>query len=172
MSESKGDFGQFTAYTIILLLLLSVCTGKCSKDGGGEVVRTDTLTVVVRDTIRIEQPTEVVRYVLRHDTIRSSDIVVVRDTLTDSVSVVVPITQAVYSDSTEKAVYTAYVSGYRAALDSIDFQIMSTEKIITITEREKASRWGLGVQLGVGVSPNGLAAPYIGVGVQYNLFRK
>ena len=95
--------------------------------------------------------------VIRYDTLR----------LHDTIAVPVPIERRVYADSN----YRAVVSGWHPSLDSIS--VYPATKIITI-ERERVekerSRWGLGIQAGAGFSANGVAVPYIGVGVQYNLF--
>ena len=84
----------------------------------------------------------------------------------DSVTVQIPITQKVYEDST----YTAYVSGYRASLDSLVFKM--PREVITIKEYSKPKRWSVGVQVGYGVTLKGTPqfAPYVGIGVSYNLF--
>ena len=83
----------------------------------------------------------------------------------DSAEVVVPITQTVYEDST----YTAYVSGYRASLDSLIFY--PRYEVVTITKQEKPKRWSVSIQAGCGVVLGGRVqiGPYIGVGVSYNL---
>ena len=87
--------------------------------------------------------------------------------LRDTIAVPVPIERRVYADSN----YRAVVSGWHPSLDSIS--VYPATKIITI-ERERVekerSRWGLGIQAGAGLSANGIAVPYVGVGVQYNLF--
>lgn len=130
---------------------------------------------ISRDTIPvfidtpIPRDSTVLRYVtvsvLVQDTIRT----IVADTLkTDSVNVVLPITQKAYQDST----YQAWVSGYMPALDSIRvFQPVTTiTQTITNTQiKYKAKRWGLGVQAGIGVTPTKVE-PYIGIGVTYNIF--
>lgn len=84
----------------------------------------------------------------------------------DSVTVQIPITQKVYEDST----YTAYVSGYRASLDSLIFKM--PREVVTIKEHSKPKRWSVGVQVGYGMTLKGAPqfTPYIGVGVSYNLF--
>lgn len=84
----------------------------------------------------------------------------------DSVTVQIPITQKVYEDST----YTAYVSGYRASLDSLIFKM--PREVVTIKEHSKPKRWSVGVQVGYGMTLKGTPqfTPYIGVGVSYNLF--
>ncbi len=57
------------------------------------------------------------------------------------------------------------------ALDSIRiFQPVTTiTKTITNTEVQyKTRRWGIGVQVGIGVTPNKIE-PYVGIGVNYNI---
>lgn len=89
--------------------------------------------------------------------------------LHDTVLVHLPIEQRQYSDPR----YTAWVSGYRPQLDSI--QIYQTTEYITkeIKKATKSKRWGIGLQAGYGVSlHNGqvFTAPYIGVGLSYSIF--
>lgn len=86
--------------------------------------------------------------------------------VSDSVKVSIPITSKMYEDST----YRAYVSGYRANLDSIF--IFPKREAIMITKQEKCKRWGIGVQVGCGFTLDAKPqfSPYIGVGVSYNLF--
>lgn len=126
---------------------------------------TDTLIVVRTDTICIEKPTEIVRYVQRFDTIRLND-TIVKLILSDSTALL-PIECAIYQDSTEKAKYTAFLSGFRPILDSIQIETFATDRIITIEKPQK--RLGIGVQAGVGVAKGGFS-PYIGLGVQYRLW--
>lgn len=84
----------------------------------------------------------------------------------DSADVVVPITQTIYEDST----YTAYVSGYNASLDSLIFRM--PREVITVKEYQKPKRWSIGIQVGYGMTLKGTPqfAPYVGIGVSYNLF--
>lgn len=86
--------------------------------------------------------------------------------VSDSVKVSIPITSKMYEDST----YRAYVSGYRANLDSIF--IFPKREAIMITKQEKCKCWGIGVQVGCGFTLDAKPqfSPYIGVGVSYNLF--
>ena len=86
----------------------------------------------------------------------------------DSAEVIVPITQTVYEDST----YTAYVSGYRASLDSLIFRMPREVTTITSTHYQKPKRWSVGIQVGYGMTSKGTPqfAPYVGIGVSYNLF--
>lgn len=132
----------------------------------------DTLIVEHWDTVTIEKPTEIVRYVTRTDTIFETDttIKIITDTISGASAAIIPIESVIYQDSTQNAKYTAYLSGFRTSLDSININCLQTEKIITKIEREKARKIGLGVQLGVGISPNGIAAPYVGIGLQYRIW--
>lgn len=82
------------------------------------------------------------------------------DTVHDAVTVFVPISQSVY----ETELYKAWVSGYRAKLDSIE--IYNKVQTIYVREQVKKKRWGLGIQAGYGY-PGGW---YIGAGVSCNIF--
>lgn len=137
-----------------------------------EPISADTVVLTHIDTFFIDKPTEIVRYVIRHDTIFETDtaIKIITDTISGASAAIIPIESVIYQDSTENAKYTAYLSGYKAALDSIEINCLQTETIITKIEREKAPKIGVGVQLGVGVSAQGIAAPYLGVGVQYRIW--
>ena len=81
----------------------------------------------------------------------------------DSANVIIPITQTVYEDST----YTAYVSGYRASLDSIAIY----NQTVTIREKSAVSspRLSVGLIGGVGCGNQGVS-PFIGIGVSYRLW--
>lgn len=83
------------------------------------------------------------------------------DTLSDTIKIYIPIEQKEYKGKD----YHAWVSGYNAALDSI--QIFPETHYITV--KEKARRWGLGVSAGYGLSNKGLS-PYVGVGVYYRIW--
>ena len=132
----------------------------------GEIkVKVDTLFVY--DTIFIEKP--VIKKVEIIDTLRLP--VPITDTLMlhDTVFVHLPIEQRQYSDPR----YTAWVSGYRPQLDSI--QIYQRSEYITkeVNAITKSKRWGIGLQAGYGVAlHNGqlFPAPYIGVGLSYSIF--
>lgn len=83
------------------------------------------------------------------------------DTVHDTVFVYIPISQKVYKDS----LYTAWVSGYRAKLDSIE--VYQKTQTIYIRDKLKRKRFGVGVQVGYGY-PCGM---YAGIGISYNLFQ-
>ena len=75
--------------------------------------------------------------------------------------------EVIYKDST----YTAVVGGIEPYLKSIEIYpktiYVNNNTTTTIKVR---SRFGLGVQVGYGLSRNGLQ-PYVGIGVQYNLIQ-
>ena len=151
-----------------LLLLASVVAnvwlyGERRSTQRSEAVRD---TVRVWDTIVVRQPiasdsvvirTEVayLQPVTQHPTPNT------QHPTPDTVPVLVPIVQKVYADST----YTAWVSGYRARLDSIAVYRQTQ----TITVRQKPRRWSIGLQAGYGLTPQG-PQPYVGVGVTYRLW--
>ena len=127
---------------------------------------------------RVERvPGEVVRDTIitnRIDTVRDTIPVPVYESVVDSFPFVVPVPvpgdtvrDTVYLPITQKIFYTAYVSGYRAKLDSIE--VYSKTRTVFIRERAKRKRFGLGVQAGYGFSGNKVS-PYVGVGVSYSLF--
>ena len=147
-------------------------------------------TLIIRDTLRISRPVlvrdEVVRYVTvtlpsapaRPDSSNSNssnlanigkdsaDVPPAADHFPDTAKMVMlPITQQVYRDSS----YTAWVSGYAAALDSIEVYPRTLIVRQTAPPAAKPRRWSMGVQAGYGLTPKGLQ-PYVGVGVSIRLF--
>lgn len=144
----------------------------------------DTVRVTIFDTIPYYKPipkdSVVVRYITEKLPVSNStgnngeknipeNGNIPRKNIPDSVEVEIPITQTVYGDST----YRAYVSGYRASLDSLI--LYPQREIVTINNtypKPKQKRWGIGIQVGYGISINGTPqlSPYIGVGISYNIF--
>lgn len=86
------------------------------------------------------------------------------ETRTDSVLVSLPVERKTYSDST----YTAVVSGINPCLDSIEVYRQRVYETKTITHYTKPSRISIGLQGGYGYGRNGFS-PYIGIGISYNL---
>ena len=139
-------------------------------------IETEETIESVTDTVPhfIDNPIPKDSVVLRYVTIK----VPVNDTIPqidadtlvrkDSVAVEIPITQKVYQDST----YQAWISGYMPSLDSIRINqpVMTITHTITNTEvKYKTKHWGVGLQVGMGVTPSKIE-PYIGIGVTYNIF--
>ena len=151
---------KYLPYIIIIVLILFILFRPARVEHvSGEVVR-DTIITNRIDTIRDTVPVPVYESV-----VDSFPFVVpvpvpgdtVRDTL------YLPITQKTYKGS----LYTAYVSGYRAKLDSIE--VYSKTRTVFVRERVKRKRFGLGVQAGYGIAGNKLG-PYVGIGVSCNLW--
>lgn len=137
-----------------LLLLSAFMVGRHRGKGlAGGSVRLKPDTVVIRDTVRLPVPepvlTEVVKYVRLTDTVVRND------------TVFIPIIQKVYQSPD----YKAWVSGYQAALDSIEIY----PKTVTVTRTVPQRRWGLGVMGGYGIGKGGLS-PYVGVGVYWRIW--
>lgn len=90
-------------------------------------------------------------------------------TLHDSIDVPVPIVQKRYDDS----LYTAWVSGFEPALDSINIHQREVVTTVTKTIMRKSPLITVGIQAGAGC---GLFSHqpdiYIGLGAQLNLWRK
>jgi hypothetical protein len=88
----------------------------------------------------------------------------------DSIEIPIPIEQKRYEDS----LYTAWVSGFRPALDSI--RLHQPEIVTTITETivKKAPRLSIGLSVGPGVSidNNHHIGIYVGFTAQYRLWPK
>lgn len=131
-----------------------------------EVVR-DTVTVVsvVRDTVEVNKPIYIKERVVENVYVPVTDTLRFHDTT----FVVLPRSQKEYADS----LYTAWVSGYDPRLDSIS--IVRALRVVTntVTVKEQPKRWGLGFTAGYGAAAVGGSvqlAPYVGVGVSYNLF--
>ncbi len=149
-------------------------------------VRRDTL--ILRDTLRVSRPVpvreEVVRYVtvtlppaparpdssnsnssnltnIGKDSTAAPPIAHFPDT---AKMVMLPITQKVYRDTS----YTAWVSGYAAALDSIEVYPRTLIVRQTAPSAAKPRRWSFGIQAGYGYTPKGMQ-PYIGIGININL---
>ena len=92
-----------------------------------------------------------------------------RDTIRDSIEVPIPIVQKRYEDS----LYTAWVSGYDPALDSIDLRLPTITETITKTIVKPSPLITFGVQVGGGYGVfNRKPDVYVGIGGQINLWRK
>ena len=123
----------------------------------------DTVTVIRHDTIKVDSPVPVYKYIKQKEFVYITDSLVVTDTVTKVVEL--PREYAVYRDST----YRAVVSGVQPRLDSMEvYQRTVTNTITKLVEVKKKTRWGLGVQAGYGYNGSKWS-PYLGAGVQYNI---
>lgn len=165
------------ALTAFAVLVVCAAAFRCCHGplGGGSasIDGTDTARVVtvrdtLTDTVIYRRPIAHDSFVVRCETVQVAICQTEADTLAaavpESVRVCVPISSRVYADST----YRAYISGYRAQLDSIEVypRTVTATRAVTTTRRR---RWGVGLQGGYGFTPKGLQ-PYVGVGVSFNLF--
>ena len=150
---------KYLPYIVIAVLILFIVFRPARVEHvSGEVVR-DTIITNRIDTVRDTIPVPVYESV-----VDSFPFVVPAPVPGDTVrdTVYLPITQKIYKDS----LYTAYVSGYRAKLDSIE--VYSKTRTVFVRERSNRKRFGLVIQIGYGFSGNKLS-PYIGIGMNCNL---
>ena len=146
----------------LVLIVGAVCfiAGRKTAKKGGEstiIERVDTL--VIRDTIVSYKPKYITRRVVDSVPFPVTDTIRMKDTL----FLVLPREQVMWEDSLARV----YASGINPQVDSV--MHYRTEKVINhIIPVKVQSRWGVGVQGGVGVGKGGLT-PYVGVGVSYNI---
>ena len=139
-----------------LCLLITRCTNKAATE--------PTIRDTIVDTIKVVKPIAVDSVVTRYKWVnveRVKDTTIVNEVsevVFDTIRVRLPIESKHYSTTN----YDAWVSGYEPCLDSI--KVYNREVIV----KPKKSRWSVGVQGGVGMTPKGLQ-PYIGVGIGYRL---
>ena len=161
-------FCLFGVVGAVLLFLLH-CSGPSVVVR--EVVHSDTVTLVRVDTVVVEKPVPL-RVVEREPVyIR---VPVPGDTIFepgDTVFVPVPIQQYQFRDS----LYVLDVSGYAVSVDRLELYPRTVCRTINTTvERvvKDSRRWGLGIQVGYGCCfGTRRFAPYVGVGIQYNVIR-
>lgn len=152
---------------ILCIVLSSILLFRCGRKSVIEQVYYDTIPFY--DTIKydtlIPRDSVVIKYV-------SEKLPVLKDSIScdsskqdilqhDSVKVVIPITQKHYKEND----FEAWVSGYKAALDSIHVY----PEHFYLKEKVKRKRWGIGLQVGYCIVP-GNHGVYGGIGVSYNLF--
>ncbi len=147
----------------IILLLISFCIGFAIRGKEIQIDETHTSdtvysTAIVVETVKSFMPSPMFCMFLRDTTIQG---------------VTLPIEQRQYTDSN----YTVYVSGISPQLDSIHvypkkvyhdrFVTNYKDRTIKVPDQK---RWGIGVSVGYGFSRDG-PSPYIGLGVNYSIFR-
>ena len=149
-------------HAILILTLCFLCflAGRYTKGTEVEISKTDTF--IHRDTIRDSIPYPVYETVIQTvPELFPVYITLDGDTVREPIFVPVPVTQKEYQTDD----YHNWVSGYNPSLDSIDIY----KKTISITKRQPARRWGIGVIAGYGVGRHGLS-PYVGVGGVYRIW--
>lgn len=137
-----------------LCLLITRCTNKAATE--------PPLRDTIVDTIKVVKPVAVDSVVTRYKVVeveRVKDTTIVNEVsevVFDTIRVRLPIESKHYTSIN----YDAWVSGYEPSLDSI--KVYNREMVV----KPKKSRWSVGVQGGVGMTPKGVQ-PYIGIGVAY-----
>lgn len=129
-------------------------------------------TIVLRDTVRLRPPLQVVR-TLHTDTIYVKD--------TSGIFTPMQQTRAAYAfnadtvtESNDTIKVTANITGVDVELNdlTIDYTHKEIATTTTILQRERKKRWGIGLQLGAGAAMHDkkiIVSPYIGIGISYNL---
>lgn len=145
---------------LAVAVLLGFLVGqRCPRNGGGETPTPKVDTLFIRDTFKVTEPIYVTKRMVDSIPYPVTDTLRLRDTL----YVILEMEQIRWEDSLS----VVYASGVMPQVDSV---IHHTENLIITKEIPviKKTRWGLGVQAGVGAGKGGLT-PYVGVGVSYNL---
>lgn len=159
---------KYVFYGALLLVLGLLCftTGRKSvriPENKPEAPRVDTL--VVRDTITREMPV--------FTRVHVRDTIYITLTERDTTYIALPREVKVYEDS----LYRAEISGYEPSLDHIEVYPLTRTVTRTITETQtvrKKTPWGIGVQVGYGITKQGDSfqpGPYVGVGITYSIIR-
>ena len=122
-------------------------------------------TLILKDTVTIEQPAPVLTTIIDTILVAYPDIVIIHDTA----FVQLPKERKEYSGKDFRAV----VSGYQPSLDLI--QVFPENKVVTKTisvSSRKKSHWALSLQAGYGITLQNnhiTPLPYIGAGISYSL---
>lgn len=170
-----GTLKEWLPYAILAALVSAGVVRYCSapRTEVRETVRRDTLTVVRVDKVVVEKPVPV--RVAEKEPVYIQ-VPVPGDTVFlpgDTLTMPVPIRQYSFRDS----LYSLDVSGFNVSLDRLEVYPRTIYKTIantverTVTDKK---RWGIGLQAGYGYnfgSSSARPAPYVGLGVQYSLWR-
>lgn len=169
MSRELEDLLKILAIAAVFFVICMVAIGRIHRLEK-ELERyknapADTVTVVRHDTIKIDSPVPVYKYIREKVVIRDTTLLTETDTVVKVIEL--PREHLVYKDTS----YRAVVSGVQPRLDSIEvYQKNTTQTVTKYVQVPDKKRWGLGV--GVGAGFNGKeVTPYVGVGVQYNIIR-
>ncbi len=163
--------GMITALVLVFvpLLLLRQCSGSTAVK---EKTTTDTVTIVRIDTVVIEKP-KPVRVVEKEPVFIR--VPVPGDTTLkpgDTMQVPVPMMQYHFQ---KDSLYSLDVTGFNVSVDKMEVYpgtVYKTINTTTVRTEKDNRRWGIGIQAGYGYNfGTGKLAPYIGVGVQYSLWR-
>ena len=150
-------------YLLFLLLGLGATCFMCgrltAKRGGESTIVERVDTLVIRDTIVSYKPEYITRRVVDTTFVPVTEYIERNDTI----YAVLDREQVVWEDSLARV----YASGINPEVDSV-FHYRTERVINHLIPVKVQSRWGLGVQGGVGFGKDGVT-PYVGVGVSYNI---
>ena len=165
------DTTKYLIAVTIALVVMATCVlfgVHLGKNKAESLIIEKVDTTYVHDTIMQYKP--IVQEITKVEKVPVK--VEVHDTLMvhDTMYVYLDREQIVWQDEWSRV----YASGISPQIDSVEHFV--TEKIITretIVPRIQKTRWGIGIQAGYGVYLDGQVrtAPYIGVGISYNLLR-
>lgn len=145
----------------VAVLLLFGVDRRIPRNDPGEPQTIKVDTLVIHDKIKVTEPVSVTKTVVDSVLVQVTDTIRLRDTL----YVFLEREQVRWEDS----LAVVYASGINPQVDSV---IHYTKNQIITKEipfiQVKKTRWGIGVQAGVGAGKDGLT-PYLGFGVSYNL---
>lgn len=129
-------------------------------------------TITLRDTVRIEKP--IPKYIVRTEEKVDTVMKYVHDRDTIEIPMEFPLVEKAYEDSTYKAVVKGVEFGSYPTLESLEIYQVTNYITETIKTRERANKWGLDINAGIGMSYdiyNHQFVPTIGVtfGIGYRL---
>lgn len=161
MSENQRILANGLLLMVFMVVLGFIIGRECQQKLPVEPIKTKVDTLVIYDTITQIQPISVERRVVEKQLVPVIDSVKIHDTL----FVYLDREQVVWQDSLS----VVYASGINPQVDSVKHFIQ--DRFITIETQvpvKVRSRWGLGLQAGMGAGKDGLT-PYVGVGLNYNI---
>lgn len=169
MSKEVEDllriFGLILVFTFIICVALMRIRKLEKELDAYKNAPADTVTVIRHDTIKVDSPVPVYKYVKEKEYIAIHDTTLVTETDTVVNLIELPREYLVYKDTS----YRAVVSGVQPRLDSIEiYRPTITNTVTKYVEVKKKTRWGLGVHAGYGYNGKDWK-PYVGAGVQYNI---
>lgn len=161
MSEKQTIFANGLLLMAFMLVLGFIIGRNCPQETPVGPIKTKVDTLVVYDTITQIQPISVEKRVVERQLVQISDTLRIRDTM----FVYMNREQVIWRDSLS----AVYASGIMPQVDSVKHFVQ--DRFITIETQVPVkirSRWGLGLQAGMGAGKDGIT-PYVGVGLSYNL---
>lgn len=157
------------AALIVLLIVIAFFAGRCSCGNitPGTIVESRTDTLIIRDTVLERYPVAVEK--VKTDTM----LIVISDTVTirDTTYLLLEREQKHYSSNDYDAWISGYRPELDSIRIFPETKYITNEKIISVPSRKRWGL-GLQVGYGVGLQGGKpIGTPYIGIGVSYNLLQ-